>query len=105
MEILSYNDVIAVLKHDEGRFTSGDTLKVQQLLKEYENYIRGSTKNINNSDIFTQGIECEVIRQDGNIKGWRKGKINLVIKFEPEETSNNNTTSLDDIRSRIHTPD
>ncbi|BAZ44134.1 hypothetical protein NIES4102_11400 [Chondrocystis sp. NIES-4102] len=104
MEILSHNDVIAVLKHDEARFTSGDTFKVQQLLKEYENYIRESVENSDNSDIFTQGIECEVIRQDGTTKGWRKGKINLVIKFEPEETSNN-TTSLDDIRSRIHTSD
>lgn len=101
MEILTNDDVIAVFKHDEGRFNSGDTFKVQQLLKEYENYIEDNTKTTNNSEICTQGIECEVLRRDGHLKGWRKGKIKFVIQFEPDEIINN-TNSLDDIR-RIQT--
>jgi hypothetical protein len=104
LEILNNDDVISMFKHDEGRFASGDTLKVQQLLKEYENYLEGNTKSTSNSEICTQGIECEVLKQDGNIKGWRKGKIKFVIQFETDEITNN-INSLDDIRHRIHGSD
>jgi hypothetical protein len=101
-EILNNNDVVSVLKHDEGRFASGDTLKVFQLLAEYEGYIKAQTKTSTNSEIFLQGIECEILRQNNNSKGWRKGKIKFVIQFEPEEISNNaNSNSLDDIRIRM----
>ncbi|MGL4758469.1 MAG: KGK domain-containing protein [Patescibacteria group bacterium] len=102
LEILSSNDVISVLKHDEGRFVSGDTLKVKQLLEEYEEYIKVQTKTTNNSEIFIEGIECEVLSKDGNLKGWRKGKIKFVVQFEPEEAElNNNQNSLEDIRRQI----
>ena len=100
-EILNNNDVVTVLKHDDGRFNSGNTLKALQLLAEYEEYITAQTKT-NNSEIFSQGIECEVLRQHHNSKSWRKGKIRFVIQFEPEETSNNAiSNSLDDIRDRV----
>ena len=102
IEILNNNDVISVLKHDEGKFASGDTIKVQQLLKEYEGYIEAGTKTTNHSEIFTQGMECEILRQDGEHKGWRKGKIKFVVQFEPEEAKNNcNPNSLDDIRQQL----
>lgn len=102
LEILSSNDVISILKHDEGRFSLGNTLKVKQLLEEYEEYIRLQTKAINNSEIFIEGIECDVLRKDGNLKGWRKGKIKFVVQFEPEEAEiNNNPSSLEDIRKQI----
>ena len=101
-EILNNNDVVSVLKHDEGRFTSGDTLKVFQLLAEYEGYIEAQTKTSTNSEICLQGIECEILRQNNNSKGWRKGKIKFVIQFEPDEIPNNaNSNSLDDIRIRM----
>ena len=104
LEILNNNDVISVFKHDEGRFASGDTLKVQQLLTEYEGYIEVQTKNTNSHEICLQGIECEVLRQDGEHKGWRKGKIKFVVQFEPDVTeSNKNTNTLDDIRQQIDT--
>ena len=100
-EVVNSNEVISVFKHDEGRFTSGDTIKAIQLLAEYEEYIEAQTKN-NNSEICSQGIDCEILRQNHNSKGWRKGKIRFVIQFEPEETSNNNVSnSLDDIRDRM----
>ncbi len=104
LEILNNDDVISVFKHDAGRFASGDTLKVQQLIAEYEGYIKVETENVNNSEICTQGIECQVLRQDNNSKGWRKGKIKFVVQFEPEEDeSNNKPNSLDDIRQQIDT--
>ena len=62
LEILNKDDVISVLKHDENSFTSGNTMKVQQLLAEYEEYIETQTKTSNNSEICLQGIECEVLR-------------------------------------------
>ncbi len=106
LEILNNDDVISVFKHDEGRFTSGNTLKVQQLLAEYEGYIKVQTKTANNAEIFTQGIECQVLRQDNNSKGWRKGKIKFVIQFESDEISNSsNSNSLDDIRHRLNSPE
>jgi hypothetical protein len=102
IEILSSNDVISVLKHDKERFSLGDTLKVKQLLEEYEEYIGVETKATNNSEIFIEGIECDVLREDGNSKGWRKGKIKFVVQFEPEEAEiHNNLNSLEDIRKQI----
>lgn len=62
LEILNNDDVISVFKHDEGRFASGDTFKSQQLLTEYEGYVKSQTKTENNHEIFSQGIECEVLR-------------------------------------------
>ena len=99
-EILNNNDVISVLKHDEGKFASGDTIKVQQLLEEYEGYIDANSKTVSNSEICTQGFECEVLRQDGNLKGWIKGKIKFVIQFESDEVINN-SNSLNDIRQQL----
>ena len=104
MEVLNNDDVISVFKHDEGRFASGDTFKAQQLLTEYEGYIKAQTKTESSHEIFLQGIECEVLRQHANSKGWRKGKIKFVVQFEPDETNSHaNSNSLDDIRDRIQT--
>ena len=101
-EILNEFDVISVTHQNEGRFASGDTFKVQQILKEYEGYMKAGTKTINNSEIWIQGIECEVLRHDSDSKGWKKGKIKFVVQFEPEEAENNyNSNSLDDIRQQL----
>ena len=102
LEILNNDDVISVFKHDEGRFNAGNTLKVIQLLTEYEGYIQSQTKNNNNHEIYIQGIECEVLRQNSEYKGWRKGKIKFVVQFDPDEVSNNRSNSLDDIRHQIN---
>ena len=102
LEILQENDVISVFKHDEGRFVSGDTIKAQQLLTEYENYIKGQAKNADNSEMCIHGIECEVLRQNGEHQGWRKGKIKFVVQFEPDVVeSNKSSNGLDDIRQQI----
>lgn len=94
-EILKDNDVISVFEQDKGKFASGDTLKVLQLLAEYEEYIT-------NSEAFLQGMECEVLMQNSEYQGWRKGKIKFVVQFEPEEVGNENSAnSLADIRKQI----
>ena len=72
LEILNNNDVISVFKHDEGRFALGDTLKAQQLLAEYEGYIKGQGKGVDNSEMCTQGIECEVLSQNGEHRNQQK---------------------------------
>lgn len=102
IEILNNDDVISVFKHDEGRFSAGNTLKVQQLTEEYQKYIEGQMKNADNSEICTQGIECEVLKQDDNLKGWRKGRIKFVVQFESDEVTNSlNSNSLNDIRQQL----
>ena len=79
LEILNNDDVISVFKHDENRFVSGDTLKVQQLCNEYKTYVSESNASVSNKEIFEQCIECEVLRENGEHKGWRRGKIRFVI--------------------------
>ena len=104
LEVLNNDDVVSVFKHDTGRFASGDTLKVQQLLEEYEGYIEVQAENTNNSEICAQGIECQVLRQDANSKGWRKGKIKFVIQFEPDVSEvEDSSNSLDNIRQQLNT--
>lgn len=101
LEILDNNDVIAISEKFKDEFNAGNTLKIQQLLEEYKEYIMESNES-SKSEICTQGIECEVLRKDVTSKGWRKGKIKFVFQFEPEEAElNNNPNSLDDIRKQI----
>lgn len=100
LKILDNGDVIAVSEKFKDEFNKGDTLKIQQLLEEYQEYVaesNGSSK----SEIFVAGIECEVLSKDGNLKGWKKEKIKFVLQFEPEETEFNNINSLEDIRKQI----
>ena len=52
-EILNELDVISVAHQNESIFASGNTFKVQQILKEYEGYIKVFTKGKNNSEICT----------------------------------------------------
>ena len=104
VEILNNDDVISVLKQDENRFVCGDTLKVKQLCNEYKTYISESNASVSNKEIFEKYVECEVLRQNGNSKGWKKGKIKFVIQFEPDEISSHaDSNSLDDIRDCIQT--
>ena len=103
-EILNNNDVISVVDIGEAEFVYGNTLKIQQLLEEYKEYVEEVKEDTYNSKICTQGIECEVLRQDGNSKGWRTGKIKFVVQFEPDAVeSNKNSNTLDDIRKQINT--
>lgn len=98
IEILDIEDVVAVLPESEGRFILGNTLRGKQLLKEYKAYVGKS--NGSNCEMFTEGIECEVLRHDGKHQGWRRGKIKFVIQFEPNEAESA-IHSLDDIRQQM----
>lgn len=102
LEILDNDDVIAVSDEFKNEFNAGNTLKIQQLLEEYQEYVaenNGSDK----SRIFIEGIEFEILSKNGNSKGWRKGKIKFVVQFEPEVAEiSNNLNSLEDIRKQIN---
>ena len=101
-EILNNNDVISIVDLREAEFVSGNTLKIQQLLEEYKEYIEEISEHTSNSKMFAQSIECEVLRQDGEHKGWRKGKIKFVVQFEPDVIEGNKSSNaLDDIRQQI----
>lgn len=63
LEILNNGDVISVLNYIQEIFTSGNTLRIQQLFTEYEGYIKTQTRSVTISEICTQGIECEVLKQ------------------------------------------
>ena len=72
------------------------------VIEEYKEYTKAYDVISNNLKIFDRSIECEVLRHDGEYKGWRKGKIRFVVQFEPEEPENNyNSNSLDDIRQQL----
>jgi hypothetical protein len=102
LEILDNSDVIAISEEFRDKFNGGNTLKIQQLLEEYQEYIADSNGS-SKSEIFIESIECEVLSKDGNFKGWRKGKIKFVVQFEPEEAEiSNNLNSLEDIRRQIN---
>ena len=101
-EILNNNDVLSVIKDDEGRFICGDTLRVEQLYNEYKTYVNESNASASNKEIFEEHINCKVLRQDGNSKGWRTGKIKFVVQFEPDAVeSSKGSNTLDDIRKQI----
>ena len=102
LEILQDNDVISVFEDDEGRFLCGDTLQVKQLCNEYKTYVNKSNASISNKEIFEQHIYCKVLRENGEYKGWRKGKVKFVVQFEPDAVECDKiTNALDDIRKQI----
>jgi hypothetical protein len=101
-EILDNDDVMAISEEFKNEFIRGKTLKINQLLEEYQEYI-ADNHGTSKSEIFIEGIECEILTKDGNLKGWRKGKIKFVVQFEPEEGEiSNNLNSLEDIRKQIN---
>lgn len=101
-EVLNNDDVISLSEKQQRRFMLGDTLKLEQLLQEYRQYVAQNKTATRNKEIFEQGIECEILRHDSEHKGWRKGKIKFVIQFEPKEGENNcDLNSLDDIRQKL----
>lgn len=102
LEILDNNDVIAISQNFKGEFNAGETLKIQQLLEEYKQYIYNSEVSSWNGKIFNDSVDCNVLRHKGNNEGWRKGKIKFVVQFEPEKLENeNHKNSLDDIRKQM----
>ena len=102
LEILNNDDVISVVDVGEADFDYGNTLKIQQLIEEYQEYAKSADTNTSNLKIFDDSIECEVLRHNSEHKDWRKGKIKFVVQFEPEEAKNNcNPNSLDDIRQQL----
>lgn len=102
LEILDNDDVMTVSEEFKNEFNRGNTLKIQQLLEEYQEYFVESNES-SKSEIFIEGIECEILTKDGNLKGWRKGKIKFVVQFEPEQAEiSNNLNSLEDIRKQIN---
>jgi KGK domain len=104
LEILDSDDVISVIEGDENRFVCGDTFRVEQLYHEYKTYVAKSNASISNKDIFKKHINCKVLRQNRNHKGWIKGKIKFIIAFEPDLVeSNESSNSLDDIRKELDT--
>lgn len=95
LEILNNDDVISVIESYKNRFRCGNTLLVEQLYNECIS---------NHKDIFEQYIDCKVLRESSNHKGWRKGKIKFILQFEPDLVeSNERSNSLDDIRKQLDT--
>ena len=104
-EILDGEDVLSIIQSSEAKFYAGSTLKIRQLIEEYKQYIfRTKGANNANAKIYDESIKCEILRQDNQYKGWRKGKIKFVVQFEPDEPENHdNLNALDDIREQLDT--
>lgn len=98
LEKLATNDVVSFTKIP---LDKGSTLKVSQIIEEYQNQINHRYK----AEILFEGIECEVLRV--NEGKWRKGKLKLILEFEPNEPeikiemNRSNDSLLDDIRQAI----
>jgi hypothetical protein len=56
------------------------TFKVRDLIAAIKDYI--GAENTNEADLYTQGLNCEVLQF--STQGWKKGKVRLALEFCPE---------------------
>jgi hypothetical protein len=101
LEKLAPDDVVSLTTIP---FEKGSTVKVTQILEEYYSDIYNKF-NQYKATILREGIECEILRV--NEGKWRKGKIKLILEFEPDEieikteVERSSDSLLDDIRQEI----
>lgn len=71
------------------------TSRVVHLLAALQEYFYHAT---NEAILFTEGIECEVLRLGA--KEWQKGKLRINLEFCPNQPSEPES-ALDDIRQTL----
>lgn len=94
-EPLNHNDVVSVNPDTFRNLDISNTFKIVQLLEALGEYFHTDT---NEAALFSNGLECEVLKP--GTKGWQKGKVRISLQFCPDQTSES-TSPLDDIRQNL----
>lgn len=91
-EALNGDDVVSVNPKTFENLDISHTSRVVHLLAALQEYFYHAT---NEAILFTEGIDCEVLRLGA--KGWQEGKIRINVEFCPNQPSEPESP-LDDIR-------
>ncbi len=94
-EPLNYSDVVSTNFDTFSNLEMSNTFKVVELLEVIKAY---SNVDGNESALFSEGLDCEVLKPGA--KGWQKGKVKISLQFCPDHTSES-TSLLDDIRQNL----
>lgn len=94
-EPLNHSDVVSTNFDTFSNFEMSNTFKVVELLEVIKAY---SNVDGNESALFSEGLDCEVLKPGA--KGWQKGKVRISLQFCPDQTSES-TSPLDDIRQNL----
>jgi len=92
-QALKYDEVLSIYSEDISDYLElPRTLRVIEFIEAIAEKALPSDQEISS---FSDGIECEALKFDG--QGWRKGKIRVSLEFCPDEIK----SPLDDIRQAI----
>ncbi|HCF30516.1 MAG TPA: KGK domain-containing protein [Cyanobacteria bacterium UBA11049] len=94
-EALNSDDVVSVNPETFENLDISHTSRVVHLLAALQEYFYHAT---NEAILFTEGIDCEVLRLGA--KGWQKGKVRINLEFCPNQLSEPESP-LDDIRQTL----
>ncbi|MBC1237068.1 MULTISPECIES: KGK domain-containing protein [Nostoc] len=79
-EILNHDEVVSIEPDTFNKLNIAKTFKVRDLIAAIKDYI--GAENTNEADLYTQGLNCEVLQF--STQGWKKGKVRLALEFCPE---------------------
>ena len=94
-EALNGDDVVSVNPETFENLDISHTSRVVHLLAGLQEYFYHAT---NEAILFTEGIDCEVLRLGA--KGWQKGKVRINLEFCSNQPSQPESP-LDDIRQTL----
>jgi len=94
-EALNGDDVVSVNPETFENLDISHTSRVVHLLAALQEYFYHAT---NEAILFTEGINCEVLRLGA--KDWQKGKVRINLEFCPNQPSEAESP-LDDIRQTL----
>ena len=94
-EALNGDDVVSVNPETFENLDISHTSRVVHLLAALQEYFYHAT---NEAILFTEGIDCEVLRLGA--QGWQKGKVRINLEFCSNQPSQPESP-LDDIRQTL----
>ncbi|PHJ62038.1 KGK domain-containing protein [Nostoc linckia z18] len=92
-EILNHDEVVSIEPDTFNKLNIAKTFKVRDLIAAIKDYI--GAENTNEADLYTQGLNCEVLQF--STQGWKKGKVRLALEFCPEGSE----SPLDEIFQKL----
>ncbi|BAY74205.1 KGK domain-containing protein [Nostoc sp. DSM 114161] len=92
-ERLNHDEVVSIEPDTFNKLDIAKTFKVRDLITAIKDYI--GAENTNEADLYTQGLNCEVLQF--STQGWKKGKVRLALEFCPEGSE----SPLDEIFQKL----